>query len=630
MGGDRRSVGRTQQIEEENKTLRNRVAELTDFIENASIPLHWVNAEGIIVWANQAEFDTLGYTPKEYIGVPIRNFHADAEVIEDILSRLMNNETLHNYPARLICKDGTIKHVLISSGVLIKEGKFIHTRCFTKDVTEIVQQEKNKNDLLLRLERSEERLRLAINATKLGIWDWKFDEEYIHLSEEARRILGIMDGHFQIEDVLDRCYPEDIKHIKRLAQQCYKDANTHSFEFIGSIRNVEDNQYKCIEIQVAIYSNEGNLPHRAVGTILDITDLKAGEKIGAELAAIVKTSYDAIVSMSLDGYVTTWNAAAERMFGYSATEMIGHSILKIIPEDRNGEENYILGRLRKCETVEHFETKRRTSSGNLLDVSLTVSPIRNNKGEIIGISKIIRDVTDKKQEDRRKNDFISMVSHELKTPLTSILLYAQVMAKNSEMNRHDVALKMEAKIEVQAKKMITMIGDFLSLTRLEEGKINLRLEVFELFVVINEIVEDANLLNAQHEIKVVGYKPVKIYADRDKIGQVLTNLISNAIKYSPAGGEVTIGCERENGKVKLFVRDQGIGISKTEQKKLFQRFYRANDEACKDISGFGIGLFLVSEILKHHGSEIHVESEKARGSVFFFFMDEFPGNSVLS
>lgn len=549
MGGDRRSVGRTQQIEEENRTLRNRVAELTDFIENASIPLHWVNAE---------------------------------------------------------------------------------TRCFTKDVTEIVQQEKKKNDLLFLLERSEERLRLAIKATKLGIWDWKFDEGYIHLSEEARRIIGIKEGHFQIEDILDRCYPKDIKHIERLVQQCCKDANSYSFEFVGSIRNAEDNQFRCIKLQIAIYLNEHNVPDRAVGTILDITDIKAVEKKGAELAAIVRTSYDAIISKSLSGDVITWNAAAERMFGYNAAEMIGHSILKIIPEDRKDEENYILSRLRKGETVEHFETKRRTSSGNLLDVSLTISPIRNNRGEVIGISKIIRDVTDKKQEERRKNDFISMVSHELKTPLTSILLYAQVMAKNSERNRHDVALKMEAKIEVQAKKMITMIGDFLSLTRLEEGKIRLRLEIFELFAVINEIAEDAALLNAQHKIKVVGDKPVKIYADRDKIGQVLTNLVSNAIKYSPARGEVTIGCERENGKLKLFVKDQGIGISKTEQKKLFQRFYRANDEACKNISGFGIGLFLVSEILQHHGSEIYVESEKGRGSVFFFFMDEFTEHTILS
>jgi len=194
MGGDRRSVGRTQQIEEDNRILRNRVAELTDFIENASIPLHWVNAEGIIVWANQAELDALGYTTQEYIGAPIQDFHADTKTIADILTRLMNNETLHNYPAKLRCKDGTIKHVLISSNVLMKEGKFIHTRCFTKDVTEIVQQEKKKNDLLLLLERSEERLRLAINATKLGIWDWKFDEGHIHLS--YRKSLNIMDRRF--------------------------------------------------------------------------------------------------------------------------------------------------------------------------------------------------------------------------------------------------------------------------------------------------------------------------------------------------------------------------------------------------------------------------------------------------
>ncbi|PRD48429.1 PAS domain-containing sensor histidine kinase [Sphingobacterium haloxyli] len=629
MEGDR-PFQRIQQMEHENRALRNRVAELTDFIENAAIPLHWVNAEGIIIWANQAEFDALGYTPQEYIGASIRDFHADTQAIEDILARLTNNETLYNYPASLRCKDGTIKHVLISSNVLMEEGKFIHTRCFTKDVTEIVQQEKKRSDLLSLLERSEERLRLAINATKLGIWDWKFDEGYIHLSEEARKVLGIEEECFQIEDILERCCPEDVKHIEQLMHQCYKDASGHSFEFIGSIRNVKDNQFRCIKLHVAIYLNGNNVPDRAVGTILDITDAKAVEKKGAELAAIVRTSYDAIVSKSLEGEVMTWNAAAERMFGYSAAEMIGHSILKIIPQDRKDEENYILSRLRKGETVEHFETKRRMSNGNLLDVSLTISPIKNSKGEIIGISKIIRDITDKKQEERRKNDFISMVSHELKTPLTSILLYAQVLDKKSEKNQQIVAPEMVKKIEVQAKKMITMIGDFLSLTRLEEGKIHLRFDIFELFTLINEIVDDAALLNVSRRIKVVGDNPVKIYADRDKIGQVLTNLVSNALKYSPAGGEVTIGCERKNGKLKVFVSDQGIGISKAEQRNLFQRFYRANDEACRNISGFGIGLFLVSEILQYHGSEIHVESEKGRGSLFFFFIDEFKQDVVQS
>jgi PAS domain S-box len=158
-------------LEKENAALKLRNEELADFFENASIPLHWVDGEGIIIWANQAELDVLGYTKEEYVGLPISNFHADPETIQDILTRLSNNETLHNYSARLKCKDGSIRHVLISSNVLRKDGKFVHTRCFTKDVTSIVEEEKRRNSLLLQLEESEARLRMAITSTNLGTWD---------------------------------------------------------------------------------------------------------------------------------------------------------------------------------------------------------------------------------------------------------------------------------------------------------------------------------------------------------------------------------------------------------------------------------------------------------------------------
>ncbi|NGM66928.1 PAS domain S-box protein [Sphingobacterium sp. SGR-19] len=507
------------------------------------------------------------------------------------------------------------------------KARLKHTECVTEDTAVTEHHKKEKSDQFTLLEKSSERLRLAVTAAKLGIWDWKFDEKCIHLCEDAKRTLGVKENRFYIGDILERCSPEDITDLEQLVQQCSNNENHHRFEFECAIRNVDDNQQRHIKFYGAIYFDAYQTPYRAVGTVADITDTKGEEEKGAQLAAIVKTSYDAIISKSLHGDVMTWNTAAEHMFGYTAEEMIGNSIIKIIPEDRLDEENYILNKLRKGETVEHFETRRLTSSGNLLDVSLTVSPIRNKRGDIIGISKIVRDITDKKQEERRKNDFISIVSHELKTPLTSILLYAQVTAKNFR-NSRTVALKTVEKIEVQTKKLIAMIGDFLSLTQLEEGKIHLRMDTFELSTLINEIVEDAALLDVRHTIKVIGDPFVKVKADRDKIGQVLSNLVSNATKYSPAGGEVIVGFERNNGKLKLFVQDQGIGISKAEQRKLFQRFYRANDEASKNISGFGIGLFLVSKILQEHGSTIHVESEKERGSTFFFFMDEFQGDNI--
>jgi PAS domain S-box-containing protein len=348
--------------EKENQELNNRVEELSDFFENASIPLHWVDGNGVIIWANQAEFDALGYLKEEYIGYPISNFHADSDIIDDILNRLINNETLYDYSARLKCKDGSIKHVLINSNVFRKEGKFIHTRCFTRDVTQ------------------------------------------------------------------------------------------------------------------------------------------------------------------------------------------------------------------------------------------------------------------KKNEEQRKSDFVSMVSHELKTPLTSINAYIQLLKRKSSEEPSASSLDMLSKIESQAKKLVAMADEFLNLSKIESGNIQLRKEDFDLGTMISEIAQEMQLSTSKHTIYTQGSDAITLHADQNKIAQVLTNLVSNAIKYSPIGGTITIGCEKRTNQLKIFVRDEGMGISPADQKKLFDPFYRVNNDKYKDVGGFGIGLYLVSEILKRHDSKIEVISGQDQGSTFFFVM----------
>jgi two-component system, OmpR family, sensor histidine kinase VicK len=349
----------------------------------------------------------------------------------------------------------------------------------------------------------------------------------------------------------------------------------------------------------------------------DVTEQILAEEKSAKLAAIVESSDDAIISKSLEGIITSWNNAAERMYGYTPDEIIGQSVLKLIPQERHGEEPMILSRLSKGERIENFETQRITKDNQLVDISLTISPIRDARGNIIGISKIARDIRDKKKEEQRKNDFIAMVSHELKTPLTSIKSYVQVLLGIAKKENNSFRINALTRTEVQIKKMVSMIGDFLSLTKLEEGKIKLNKEIFDLQPLIEEAVSDAQFLTSTHQIKFSGCH-FKVHADKDKIGQVLNNLLNNAIKYSPGGGKILIGCEKDNKKVKISVADEGIGISADNQRRLFDRFYRVENEQIRTVSGFGVGLYLVSEILRYHDSEIEVESKEGVGSTFYF------------
>lgn len=349
-----------------------------------------------------------------------------------------------------------------------------------------------------------------------------------------------------------------------------------------------------------------------------IAKLRLAEERSAILAAIVDSSDDAIISKDLNGIITSWNRSAERLFGYTQDEMIGLSILKLIPTDRLQEEPEIIAKIKAGQRVKHFETKRLTNQGNLIDVSLTISPVINPAGKIVGISKIARDITDKKLEEQRKNDFIAIVSHELKTPLTSMRSYVQLALRKARDRADAFTISVLDRADNQTRKMTTMIQDFLNLSRLEEGKMSLNCTDFSLAEVMKEIVEDAITLAPSHHIS---YEPsiiAFIKGDREKICQVLTNLIGNAVKYSPERSTVTIKCETEDDQVVFSISDQGYGIGPADQLRLFERFYRVRDDRQHHVAGFGIGLYLVAEILKLHGSEIEVQSELNQGSTFSF------------
>jgi two-component system sensor histidine kinase VicK len=610
------------QYENENKDLILRLEELNDFVENASLPLHWVNAEGIIIWANEAEFVSLGYTREEYIGFPISNFHADQEVIADILFRLTNNQTLLNYPARLRCKNGDIKHVLINSSVLWKDGQFIHTRCFTRDITPLIKEQERKAEILYDLEQSETKLKIAIESTNLGTWEWDPKSNSLFWSAECKYVFGYPDAEqITFDAFIDLVHPEDKSRVIKAMQNSVElnSENTHSL--IYRIHRFNDREIRWIKVQWRTsYKTDRYASLLLIGTTLDITDVKYAEEKSAKLAAIIDSSNDAVISKTLSGIITSWNDSAERTFGYSADEIIGQPILTLIPPDLREEEAQILSRLSKGERVDHFETRRITKTGKLIDVSLTISPVKDRDGHIIGLSKIARDITERKQEEQRKNDFVAMVSHELKTPLTALTGYLQLLLMRAKKAGDEFGVKSLIRAEAQTKKMVSMIHDFLSLARMEEGKLQIERREVELHPLIVEIAEDAKFLTSQHTIKLIDCEDVAIFADRDKIAQVLMNLVSNAIKYSPEGGLITLGCEKQTGKVKIYVSDQGIGISPQDQKRLFERFYRVNNNGIKTVPGFGIGLYLVSEILRYHDSEIVVESEENAGSVFYFYL----------
>ncbi|HVS92178.1 MAG TPA: PAS domain S-box protein [Mucilaginibacter sp.] len=364
--------------------------------------------------------------------------------------------------------------------------------------------------------------------------------------------------------------------------------------------------------------NDQQEVYAALIVALDITDIRQAEEQSAKLAAIVTSSDDAIISKTLQGVVTSWNKSAERIFGYTEKEMVGQSILKIIPPDRVDEEPRILERLRKGERVDHFETKRMTKDGRLLDISLTISPVRDSEGHIIGASKIARDISEKKLDEQKKNDFIGMVSHELKTPLTSLTAIVQLLQARLGQSDDSFLADSLKKANKQVKKMADMINGFLNISRLESGKMPIMKKEFELGALIKDAIDETRFMIGNHEFKFNNGQPIHIYADRDKIGSVVLNLLNNAVKYSPKSRTIEVDCVVIDSRVQVSVKDEGIGIKAADRDRLFERYYRVEDEQTRHISGFGIGLYLSAEIVKQHGGKIWAESEPGKGSTFYF------------
>jgi PAS domain S-box-containing protein len=264
------------------------------------------------------------------------------------------------------------------------------------------------------------RLQMAIESTRLGTWDFNPSTGELYWSKECREVYGIspdLPASFELFSQL--IYPDDRTWVLERIAASVDPGKKGRYDLSYRINRYDDHETRWIKVQGNVFFKEDQAI-RFIGTVLDITDMKSAEEKSSKLAAIIASSEDAIVSKTLDSVVTSWNGSAERIFGYTAEEMIGESIYKLIPEDRLDEEPLIITRINSGQRFEHFETKRLTKAGRLIDVSVSVSPIKDSQGNIIGCSKIARDITERKQDESRKNDFIGMVSHELKTPLTSL------------------------------------------------------------------------------------------------------------------------------------------------------------------------------------------------------------------
>ena len=367
----------------------------------------------------------------------------------------------------------------------------------------------------------------------------------------------------------------------------------------------------------------------------DVSALTSGDA-QARLAAIVESSDDAIIAETLDGTIVTWNRAAERLYGYTAEEVIGRSISITVPSDRVPELKDYMGRVRGGERVDHLETIRLRKDGTRLDVSITVSPIRDETGKIVGLSKSSRDITERRRfeaELRRKNielevanrakdNFLASMSHELRTPLNAIIGFTGTLLMKLPGGLTVDQERQLQLVQLNARHLLSLINDLLALARIQSGKSEIQFERVACGVAVEEV---AATLRPSAEAKGLRFdvslpaEDITIPTDRRSLIQILINLTTNAIKFTSEGRvgiEVLRRVDTEGRPEVVFrVVDTGLGIRPEHQERLFQAFEQFHHQPTED-SGSGLGLHLSQGMAVVLGGRIEVTSEAGKGSVF--------------
>jgi len=322
----------------------------------------------------------------------------------------------------------------------------------------------------------------------------------------------------------------------------------------------------------------------------------------------------------------------EKMLGYTVDEWLSNPnfwLTIVHPEDKE--------RAAK-EATNIFTSKQAgvsrfrwmTKSGESVWVEAHSRAVLDEKGNSIGMRGVNMDISQRMELERRKDDFISMASHELKTPITSVKAYAQLLHQLFGKRPDDIPYKYLTRMETQIDKLTDLISDLLDASKAQQGKLEFTKELFDLNTLTDDVIENLQAIANNHTIVKRGKVKRKILADRDRIGQVMTNLITNAIKYSPNKDKVVVSLSEKNNHFKVSVKDFGIGIPKKHQIRIFQQFYRVHEENNKKFEGLGIGLYISHQIVQRHGGEMGVKSKRGDGSTFFFSMPIKSGKRIIN
>lgn len=644
---ERRVAERTAELSAAYEALRKKEAELTDFIENATVGLHWVGPDGTILWANKCELDLLGYTREEYIGRNIADFHADKGVITDILCRLTNNEKLEGHEARLKCKDGSIRHVLISSNVYRENGEFRHTRCFTRDVTERVRAKGRQRFLADQASATQELtdpdaitaatarvLGEHLGADRCAYAEMEPDEDHMLITGDHCRGVPSIVGRYTLSDFgaeVVHLHKKNLPYVVRDAENDPRvtpaDRAAYRQTSIRAVVSVPLFKAGRFVAGMAVHQTS---PREWTADEIEIVQLAAArcwESIErARTARSLKESEerfrllaDGIPNLAWmatgDGHVFWYNSRWYEYTGATPEEMEGWGWQRVMDPAALPA---VLERWKQSITTgDPFDMvfPIRAADGMFRPFLTRVLAQRDAGGAIVRWFGTNTDISEQKaaeaalrERDRQKDEFMAMLAHELRNPLAPIKNALHILQLKKD---ESTVEKVRQMVGRQVGQLSHLVDDLLEAARVTTKKIELRKELLDLARLARVAANDAAAAFEAASVTLAveaPETPVWVSGDWTRLTQVVGNLLGNAAKFTPAGGRVTVSIGGEGDSATLSVRDTGDGIAPELLGQLFTPFIQGEQGLARSKGGLGLGLSLVKGIVELHGGTVAAES----------------------
>jgi PAS domain S-box-containing protein len=561
----------------------------------------------------------LGRRVYDYIFTPVLNEQGDVEAVvgttRDITERKQWEEDLANSSEEL---QAINEEMAVTNEEMVATNEELTA---TNNELALVNQE--LLEARRKIEESEVALRLAINTANFGTWFiHSVTREFI---TDAR--LKELFGYYPAEDLsIEQALAQIPDEYRSFVATKLENAIYHSgdYDVTYPVVGFHDNQLRWLRAIGNLKADPSGAFSAFTGVVMDITEQYLGVKNVERAEERLRMAIDAAglgtYYINVIDRIFYPSPKLKEFFGFAPDQKVAYeaAINQIHPDYREAAANLVEAAITKGAKFDMEYPIIGHNDGRIRWVRGIGTVQKDEKGINRYFTGVLHEITEQKQDEIRKNDFIGMVSHELKTPLTSLTAIIQVANAKLKSSEDTFLTGAMEKANVQVKRMSNMINGFLNISRLESAKLLIEKHEFSLVELIEDVVKETRLTISSHIIKFQSHDNIIVNADQDKITSVVTNLVSNAVKYSPKGKVIEIKCEIIEGRAQVAVRDEGMGLKLQDQDKVFDRYFRVESNHTRHISGFGIGLYLSAEIIHRHDGEIWVESESGVGSTFYF------------